>query len=78
MVESSKETSAVVGYHMLLMTATTHWHTEHSLCSRLCVKRFPDSVGFSLCSRHRGFTSTFREGIRGDIRKLSEQFRVTQ
>lgn len=49
MVESSKETSAVVGYHMLLMTATTHRHTEHSLCSRLCVKRFPDSVGFSLC-----------------------------
>lgn len=78
MVESSKETSAVVGYHMLLMTATTHRHTEHSLCSRLCVKRFPDSVGFSLCVDIEGFTSTFGEGIRGDIRKLSEQFRVTR
>lgn len=58
MVESSKETSSVVGYHMLLMTAMTHRHREHSLCSRLCVKHFPDSVGFAVDIE--GFTSTIQ------------------
>lgn len=31
MVESFKETSAVVGYHTLLTMPTTHWHAELSI-----------------------------------------------